>query len=35
MKNHITKLISLILALVMLTAFTACTKPDDNTDNNV
>ena len=35
MKNHITKLISLILALVMLTAFTACTKPGDNTDNNV
>lgn len=35
MKNHITKLISLILALVMLTAFTACTKPGDNTDNNI
>ena len=35
MKNHITKLISLILALVMLTAFTACTNPGDNTDNNV
>lgn len=35
MKNHITKLISLILALVMLSAFTACTKPGDNTDNNV
>lgn len=35
MKNHITKLISLILALVMLSAFVACTKPGDNTDNNV
>ena len=35
MKNHITKLISLILALVMLSAFAACTKPGDNTDNNV
>ena len=35
MKNHITKLISLILALIMLTAFTACTNPGDNTDNNV
>lgn len=34
MKKHITKLTSLILALLMLATFVACTTPEDNTPTN-